>query len=221
MISQLAKLIKGDDFQIDKSISTRHLLNICMSYLIRLLRGLIYFKKTVFISKNVSLECREKISLGKFSKISEGCMLSGLSMNGIKTGKYCSIGAYSRVICSGSLSKLGHGIEIGDNFGVGEFSYLGCSGGIKIGNNVIMGQYVSFHSENHNYGDKDVPIKMQGVNHIGIVLEDDIWIGSKVTILDGAILRKRTIVAAGSVVKGQFPPNVIIGGVPAKILKEI
>lgn len=47
------------------------------------------------------------------------------------------------------------------------------------------------------------------------------WIGAKTTILDGTIIGNHCVVAAGAVVKGIFPDNVIIGGVPARIIKEI
>ncbi len=43
------------------------------------------------------------------------------------------------------------------------------------------------------------------------------WIGAKVTILDGTIIGDNSVVAAGAVVRGQFPDNCVIGGIPAKI----
>ena len=52
-----------------------------------------------------------------------------------------------------------------------------------------------------------------------ITIGNNCWIGAKVTILDGTKIGNGCIVAAGAVVKGIFPDNVIIGGVPAKILK--
>lgn len=48
---------------------------------------------------------------------------------------------------------------------------------------------------------------------------NDCWIGAKATILDGTVIGNHCIVAAGAVVKGTYPDNVIIGGVPAKIIK--
>ena len=55
----------------------------------------------------------------------------------------------------------------------------------------------------------------------GITLGNNIWVGAKVTFLDGSQVGDNSVVAAGAVVKGVFPNNVIIGGVPAKILKVI
>lgn len=65
----------------------------------------------------------------------------------------------------------------------------------------------------------DIPIRKQGVNRKGIKIGSNCWIGAKVTILDGTIIGNGCIVAAGAVVRGQFPDNCVIGGVPAKILK--
>lgn len=53
----------------------------------------------------------------------------------------------------------------------------------------------------------------------GVKIGNDCWIGAKATILDGTVIGDHCIVAAGAVVKGVFPDNVIIGGVPARIIK--
>ncbi|QQD20088.1 acyltransferase [Spongiibacter nanhainus] len=162
-----------------------------------------------------------KISIGEYSKIGEHCYFDGLSSGGIKIGRNASIGPYTRIECSGSMRDIGKGIEVGDNFGVGAYAFFGCAGGVVIGDDVIMGQYVSFHSENHNYSNADKKIKDQGVSRRGIVIGSDVWVGAKVTFLDGASVSNRTIIAAGAVVVGEFPPGVVIGGVPAKVIKKI
>ena len=117
------------------------------------------------------------------------------------------------------MSCLGKGLIVGDNVGLGTHGFWGCAGGIEIGSDVIFGNYVSLHSENHNFKDLIKPIRLQGVNHKGIKIGSNCWIGSKVTILDGATIGNGCIIAAGAVLKGIFPDNVIIGGVPARILK--
>lgn len=76
------------------------------------------------------------------------------------------------------------------------------------------------HSENHNYKNVEIPIRLQGINRKGIKIGDDCWIGAKVTILDGTVLGNGCVVAAGAVVRGIIPPYSIIGGVPAKIIKS-
>lgn len=109
---------------------------------------------------------------------------------------------------------------MGRNVGIGSCSFLGCAGGIEIGEDTIVGNYVSFHSENHNFEDPTLPISRQGVNHVGIKVGAGCWLGAKVTVLDGAIIEDGCIIAAGALVtQGRYLANSIYGGVPAKRIK--
>lgn len=109
---------------------------------------------------------------------------------------------------------------VGNNVGLGSHGHYGSGAGLlEIGDNTIFGNYVSIHPENHNFADLNIPIRLQGVNGKGIKIGNDCWIGAKVTILDGTVIGDHSIVAAGAVVTGKFPPYSIIGGVPAKIIK--
>lgn len=83
----------------------------------------------------------------------------------------------------------------------------------------MVGNYVSFHSENHIFADKNKTIREQGVTHEGIVVGNDCWSGAKATILDGTIIEDGCVVAAGAVCRGYYPKNSIIAGVPAKVIK--
>jgi len=58
---------------------------------------------------------------------------------------------YSRIITSTSFNNIGEFIRIGDSVGIGEFAYLGGGGGLEIGNDCIIGQYLSCHPENHHF----------------------------------------------------------------------
>ena len=64
-------------------------------------------------------------------------------------------------------------------------------------------------------------IREQGVTSKGIVLGNNIWVGSKVTFIDGSEVGDNCVVAAGAVVNGIVPNNCVIGGIPAKIIREI
>ena len=88
-----------------------------------------------------------------------------------------------------------------------------------MGSNVIMGQKVSFHAENHLYDRMDLLIRHQGTTCQGIVIEDNCWIGSNVTILDGAHIATGCVIGAGSIVKGYIPPNSIAVGAPARVIR--
>jgi acetyltransferase-like isoleucine patch superfamily enzyme len=143
-----------------------------------------------------------------------------MGKQGISFGNNVGIGAYSRVVVSTTLNHLGESIRIGNNVGIGEFAYLGGAGGLEIGDDCIIGQYLSCHPENHVADKLDEPIRLQGVTRKGIRIGNNCWIGSKVTILDGVTIGDGCILAAGTVVTKSFPANSIIGGVPAKIIKS-
>lgn len=64
-------------------------------------------------------------------------------------------------------------------------------------------------------------IREQGVNSKGIKLGNNIWVGAKVTFLDGCEVGNNSVVAAGAVVNGVYPDNVVIGGIPAKVIKTL
>ena len=110
---------------------------------------------------------------------------------------------------------------MGNNSAIGDFTHFGASGGIEIGNDVIMGSYISFHSENHNFEDSTKLIREQGVTSKGIVIGNNVWVGAKVTFLDGAKVGNNSVVAAGALVNDSFPDNVVIGGIPARVIKTI
>jgi acetyltransferase-like isoleucine patch superfamily enzyme len=65
------------------------------------------------------------------------------------------------------------------------------------------------------------PIIEQGITAQGIVIEDDVWLGSSAIILDGVRVGKGAVVAAGAVVGKDVPPHTVVAGVPAKVIKEI
>ncbi len=177
-------------------------------------------RKCLF-GRGVIINHRNKLDLGKSIKLGDGVLLDCLGQSGIKLGDAVSIGAFSRLIVSADYSNLGTGIIIEGGVGIGEFSRIGGSGGVEIGKDTIIGQYFSCHPENHIFSDTDKPIKQQGTIRKPIIIGEGCWIGSKVSILAGSIVGDNSVIAAGAVVNGEFPPYSVIGGVPAKIIKEI
>lgn len=185
------------------------------------LKMLFYLKnpKMAMLGKRVSFFNTSKISFGKFLKLGNDVHISALAKNGVDIGNNVGIGAFSRIVVSTSFNNLGSHIKIGNNVGIGEFAYLGGAGGLEIGDECIIGQYLSCHPENHIATNIEESIRHQGVLREGIKIGNNCWIGSKVTILDGVEIGDGCIIAAGAVVNKSFPSNSIIGGVPAKILK--
>ncbi|MCZ2355475.1 MAG: acyltransferase [Bacteroidia bacterium] len=213
--------VSGKQYTPAPELPTGLLINTLITRFVYLLRGFCLFQKFVFVGSSSKIRGKSTLKLGRGVTIDHHCDLDGYAREGIEIGNSSKIGAYTVVSCTSHFSKLGKGFKMGSFSGIGEFSYIGSAGGVTIGDNVIMGQYISFHSENHNFEDTSKLIRDQGVTSQGILLGNDIWVGAKVTFLDGCQIGNHCVVAAGAVVKGTFPDNCVIGGVPAKILKQL
>ena len=223
LLDNIVSKMKGEDFKIDKSIPLSYLFHFFMIKFFSLLYGIFVLRKfkRVFVHPSSTILCSSKIKFGKNFSIGRNCYVNALSKEGFVCGDNVSMGFLTHVDLTGSMKNLGKGIKIGNNVGLGSHGHYGSGvGGLEIGNDTIIGNYVSFHPENHNYSDLSTPIRLQGVSGKGIKIGNNCWIGAKATFLDGAEIGNGCIIAAGALVKDKFPDNVIIGGVPAKILKN-
>lgn len=114
-------------------------------------------------------------------------------------------------------TDFGKNIKIGKNV----FFNCGCSfqdrGGIVIGDNVFIGMNATISTLNHGieveYRSTTYPKK--------VVIGNNVWIGSGAHILAGVTIGDNSIIAAGALVNKDVPSNVIVGGMPAKVIKEI
>lgn len=94
------------------------------------------------------------------------------------------------------------------------------NGSITIGNYVHTGVNVIMYGFNHGFYTRDIPTKEQDYMEAPIVIEDDVWIGAGTIILAGVTIGKGSVVASNAVVNKDVPPYSIVGGVPAKVIKE-
>lgn len=211
----------GKSYIIDKDIPVGLIYHTLFSRFIMLVRGYLFLQKKVFVGKNCTFLNKGNIVFGKNVTIEKYTRLDGYAKEKIELGDNVKIGAYSNLLSTSHFSKYGKGLKIGNNSAFGSFTEFGAAGGIEIGDNVIAGSYISFHSENHNYKDKSRLIREQGVTSKGIKIGNNIWIGAKVTFLDGSFVDDNSVVAAGAVLNGIYPKNSIIGGIPAKVIKSI
>jgi acetyltransferase-like isoleucine patch superfamily enzyme len=227
LIEKAAQLFKGPEYHLDPAVPTSALL----SYGIRrgvalarcLLRGVVISpdpRALVFLEPGVRLRHRRYIRLGRGVTLGRGVIIDALSRHGVELGDNVNIGPYSIIMATGVVTRIGEGCRLGARSAMGAYSFIGAAGGVWIGEDVIMGQRVSFHAENHVFERTDVPIRQQGVTRKGITVEDDCWIGANVTFLDGARVGRGCVIGAGSVVQGEIPPYSVAVGVPARVVKS-
>ena len=227
LLERAAQQLKGPDYRLDPELPLSALFGIARRRIASLLRGGARARSTSssrlsppFLGRDVELRNRRLITIGRGVTIGRGAAIDGLSRHGVHIGDNVTIGPYAIIEATGVVSDLGHGCFIGNRSALGSGSFVGAAGGVWIGEDVIMGNRVNFHSENHVFDDTSRPIREQGVTRQGIRIEDDCWVGGGVTFLDGAHVGRGCVVAAGSVVRGEVPPYSVIAGVPAKVIRS-
>ena len=109
-------------------------------------------------------------------------------------------------------------VELGDHSGIGE----GCivTNKVIIGENVMMAREVLINPNNHVIADTEIPMCQQGMEpKKPVIIEDDVWLGSRCMIMPGITVHEGSVVAAGAVVTKDVPEYAIVGGVPAKVIR--
>lgn len=165
----------------------------------------------LLVGRRVRITHGRHISCGKNVKFEDEAEIHGLCRNGLVFGDNVTIGRGVMIRPSSYYGgDLGDGMVMGDYSSIGPHGYVGCSGKITIGSNVMLGPKCSLFAENHIFSNADVPIKSQGVRQKGIVIEDDCWIGSNVIILDGVTIGKGSVIGAGTLVNRDIPPGSLV-----------
>lgn len=163
--------------------------------------GNCHFGKSVYIDSGCRIHASNAaISFGDCSRVMRGAYVcsyvsSAQEGEGITTGKRCWIGV-------GSLLASGRG-------------------GISLGDDVLIGPQAIVVTGGHDYERLDIPATQRDYNCKPITIESGAWIGAHATILGGVCVGRNAVVAAGAVVAADVPPNTVVGGVPAKVLRKL
>ncbi len=112
-------------------------------------------------------------------------------------------------------------IVIGDFVQIGPKAHFDALGGLEIREGVIFGPEVTIYTRSHNY-DSDcleaLPFDQKMVV-APVIINEYVWVGTKVIILPGVNIGKGSVIAAGAVVTKDVPEYSVVGGNPAKVLK--
>lgn len=191
------------------------------------LRGMfqrLFFKRSsgwVLVGKGASIRYARHLSVGRDFIVEDYAEVNCMTYRGIIVGDRVTIGKHAIIRPTNIYGDaIGEGLKIGNNSSIGPYSYIGCSGFIEIGDNVMMSPRVSIYAENHLFEHPELTIKEQGVKREFVKIEDDCWIAANTIILAGVTVGRGSVIAAGSVVTKDVPPYSIVGGVPAKVIKS-
>ena len=132
--------------------------------------------------------------------------------------RFC-LGDYSVVESFACINNAVGDVMIGDHTRIGLHNTI--IGPVTIGSHVNLAQGITVTALNHNFENAEKHIDEQGVSTTPVTIEDDVWIGANAVILPGVHIGNHCVVAAGAVVTKDVPPHSLVGGVPAKIMKQI
>jgi acetyltransferase-like isoleucine patch superfamily enzyme len=174
----------------------------------------------VAIERNVRLRFANLIHLGRGCYIDENVYIHACPA-GVEIGANTFVmhGAVLHVYNFRNLPDSG--IRIGRDSLIGEFTVIRGQGGVRIGDRVYTSPMTQLIAVNHVFDDPQIPFIQQGITAQGIVVEDDVWLGANAVVTDGVRIGKGAVIAAGAVVTQDVPAHTIVGGVPAKVIREI
>lgn len=130
-------------------------------------------------------------SIGKKSVVESWCCINN-AVGNVTIGNHSRIGLHSTVI-----------------------------GPVSIGNHVIVAQGVVISGLNHGFDNPETTFDQQTVTTALITIENDVWIGANAVITSGVNIGHHSIIAAGAVVTKDVAPYTMVGGVPAKTIKNL
>lgn len=114
-------------------------------------------------------------------------------------------------------TDFGRNIKIGKNVFINQNCTFLDRGGIQIEDRALIGPKVNLITTNHTIE----PAKRRNTESFPIYIGRNVWVGAGATITPGVTVGENAVIAAGAVVTRDVPPNTIVGGIPARVLKNI
>jgi acetyltransferase-like isoleucine patch superfamily enzyme len=227
IIEKLFSKVKNEDTKFEYEFSFREFSTILLEKGFAAIRGLLFIKPflkkskgIIFAARGSKIQFGHKIKVGSGLNLMEYATLNALSYKGVEIGDNFTLGKFAIIECTGVLRDVGDSLRIGNNVGINHYCFIGVRGNITIGDHVIFGPRVNIFSENHIFNGLDIPIKNQGVEKKDTIIGNDVWIGASVSIMPGVKIGNGCVIAAGSVVTKDVPDFSVVAGVPAEVIKN-
>jgi len=148
------------------------------------------------------------ITIGNKVRIDEYCHLQCLSDLDIGERGHLFNGVY--------IAPFDQPFSIGEKVTFGQKMVAAGRGPLKIGRYSLFGSSTVIITENHNYKDLKRLVRKQGFRNLGVTIGSDVWIGASVTILDGSTISSKSVIGAGSLVKGVTVRGGVYYGIPIR-----
>ena len=171
---------------------------------------------TAKVSERVRIRGRGHISIDEFVTVEDDVTIDlGPSGHG-----RVRVASRAKLKIGVVLRCYGGEVSIGQRSTLGEYCVVFAHGGVQIGAHVGIGPQTTIAASQHITESPDIPMRYQGETAAGVLVEDDVWIGSGVQVLDGVTIGYGSVIGAGSVVTRQMPPRFICHGVPCRPIRR-
>ncbi|MCB0345238.1 MAG: hypothetical protein KDD66_08965 [Bdellovibrionales bacterium] len=174
----------------------------------------------IVVGRSVTIRNPAAISIGPKAVIDDYATLESRvdedaeCQSSIAIGRNVFIGKHTII-----LAKPGS-IVLGDACNISSHCRIATQSRVEIGNSVLIAAYAYIGPGNHIIEDTEKPIMEQGMAHgRGVKIGDNVWIGTRATVLDGVTVGSGAVIGAHSLVAQDVPENAIVAGTPAKIIR--
>lgn len=176
--------------------------------------------KSCLIEKNVRIAIPSRIFLGARVFIGEYSYIDPKSnRTKIMLGNDVYVSRFCRISSGGSEEYVGE-VILEESIHIGQNCYLDGTGKLKIGKDSVLGPNVVILTANHGFRDPKIPIRLQGIIPKPTIIEEDVWLGANVTVLEGVTIGKGSVIGAASLVTKNIPPYSIAVGIPAEVIGQ-
>jgi acetyltransferase-like isoleucine patch superfamily enzyme len=143
----------------------------------------------------------------------------GVYINVVKGG-HLEIGDDVHVDSHAQLTAEGE-LMIGANTYVGSGTIIAASGSMTIGRDVLIAAYCTIRDQDHRVDQFERPYRLQGLTHSPVRIGNNVWVGTKATVLRGVSIGEGAVIGANAVVTSDVEANWLSAGVPAKPVKKV